>query len=74
MITKYAKSIGLIEMDAGTARNIQLSVADCRHIKHMLQQRNAALQSKALDAHHSEIDRDIIRWNDQLIEYLRWAV
>jgi hypothetical protein len=33
----YARSIGVTEADAHTARNIHLSVADCRHIKHILE-------------------------------------
>ncbi len=72
MISDYARNtLGVTESDAHTARNIHLSVADCRHIKTMLLQLNAAIY----DTDISPLDYSAVRrWNESLIEYFKGAI
>jgi hypothetical protein len=56
----YAHSIGVTSADAHTARNIHLTVADCRHIKHVLQY-----------AH--EFNSTAEEWTKELISLLKGA-
>lgn len=62
LISEYAQSIGVTEADAHTARNIHLSVADCKHLKFILSSMYGPYNDHA--AH----------WNRSLIEYLKTAV
>jgi hypothetical protein len=62
MLSGYARSIGVTESDARIARNIHLSVADCKHLAIMLRYVTGYKNHEAA------------RWNEQLIEYLKGAV
>ncbi len=63
MLSKYAQSIGVTEADTHTARNIHLSVADCKHLAYVL-----SFKLLEMDDDHAEF------WNTELEKYLRTAV
>lgn len=67
----YARSIGVTEADAHTARNIHLSVADCRHIKKELARLAAA---ETMHPEIFETNQERARWSRELREYLKTAV
>ena len=68
-LSTYAQRIGVTEADAHTARNIRLSVGDCKHLVAILRQvaTAEALGDFDLSTHARE-------WNNQLLEYLKGAV
>ena len=59
----YALLLGITEPDAYTAKNIHLSVADCKHLAHIL------------NVVHCELDlhEHMETWNTQLENYLKTA-
>jgi hypothetical protein len=72
VISDYARNtLGVTETDAHTARNIHLSVADCRHIKTMLLQLNKAICYT--DISPADFPA-VLRWNDSLIDYFKGAI
>lgn len=67
-VSAYAQSIGVTEADAHTARNIHLSVADCKHLCKVLgvaPRWELGSAREGIQAHE---------WNQALIHYLRGAV
>ena len=69
LVSTYARSIGVTEADAHTARNIHLSVADCKHLRKMLDTlRQAAVFGDVT------VSEGAARWNQELAEYLKGAV
>lgn len=70
MPSNYAASIGVTDADRHTARNIHLSVGDCKHLKTVLQLANSYIVSIGTPDYGAAI----IQWNDELIQYLKGAV
>jgi hypothetical protein len=68
LTTDYARSIGVTEADAHTARNIHLSVADCKHLRKVLGTAPRWELGTARDG------LDAYAWNQELSEYLKGAV
>jgi hypothetical protein len=60
LLSEYAQSLGMTEADARTARNIHLSVADCKHL------------ARVLSHIRSHNDHEEF-WNTELKTYLRTA-
>lgn len=64
LLSEYAQHLGMTSADGHITRNIHLSVADCRHIKRILQ--------LWIDAGRDCEQSD--EWSRNLVEYLRGAV
>jgi len=66
----YARSIGITEADTHTARNIHLSVADCKHLVRVLRR----LDGKGFPLGLLDVEQQEVNWNQELADYLRTAV
>ena len=72
MITRYANSIGVSEADARTARNIHLSVADCKHLVKVLRRHDG--KGFPLALLDTDTEQQSIDWSQALADYLGSAV
>lgn len=60
-LSEYAKSIGVTELDAGTARGVYLTTADIKHIRKMLMRAND----------DGELGSEATQWNQSIINYTK---
>lgn len=70
MVSDYATFIGVTDADAHTARNIYLSVADCKHLVKVLQRDIATARLEAADGFN---DAEKL-WSRALVNHFKHAV
>lgn len=68
-LSEYAKSIGVTELDAGTARGVYLTTADIKHIRSMLQRVNKL--DELPGASGESLSPEAVQWNQSIIDYTK---